>query len=112
MTLEEWARRVDAVLAQTTPPLPAHVANPDVYDRLRGRGVEKITVADPVWAHDRRFVVVRIAEDDSSLRASFVPRDEHDSAIPDATFHREKAYVRSDAGAVEAARDIAAFLSF
>jgi hypothetical protein len=112
MTLDEWAGRVDADLAAIAPDLPAHDANPDLYDRLRGRGVEKITVRDPVWGYERRFVVARVAEDDSSLRAPFVPRDEHDPAIPDAIATHEMTYMRSAAGAAAAARDIAAFLLF
>ncbi len=111
MTFEEWAGRVDAALAQIGAALPAHRSGREVYEALRARGVAKIAVDDPAWEHGGRAVSIRVAEDDAALRAAFVPRDGPDEAQPDEELSRLKTYVRSDVGAREAARDIAAFLT-
>ena len=70
------------------------------------------TAQDPVWQHDARIVAVRVAEDDSSLRAVFVPRDDADEAYPSQERSRTRAYLRGDMSAHDAARDIISFLRF
>jgi hypothetical protein len=111
MTIEEWAERVDALLAQHDPALSAHAGDRDVTEAMHARGVAKLAPGDPVWQHAGRAVAVRVAEDDATLRASFVPHDPTDAAVPDEEHSRLKMYVRSNAGAREAARDMAAFLT-
>ncbi len=111
MTIEEWAQRVDALLAEHGTDIAAHAAGTEVTEAMHARGVAKLGPDDPVWEHAGRAVAARVAEDDATLRASFVPRAAADPAMPDEELSRLKMYVRSDAGAREAARDIAAFLT-
>lgn len=118
MTIEEWAQRVDALLAanggapgERRTEFAAHASGRELTEALRARGAAKLAPGDPVWQHAGRAVAVRVAEDDATLRASFVPRDRTDAAQPDEELSRLKLYVRSDVGAREAARDIAAFLT-
>ncbi len=118
MTIEEWAEKVDALLAadggapgERRAGLAAHASGMDLTEAMHARGVTKLGPGDPVWQHAGRAVAVRVAEDDATLRASFVPRDRTDAAAPDEEQSRLKLYVRSDVGAREAARDIAAFLT-
>lgn len=111
MTIEEWAEKVDALLAEHGSALSAHASGMDVTEAMHARGVAKLAPGDPVWQHAGRAVAVWIAADDATLRASFVPRDPTDAAQPDEEQSRLKLYVRSDVGAREAARDIAAFLT-
>jgi hypothetical protein len=96
MTLAEWAARLDELAAGERPGLPGHEARAD---------------GNPAWSANGRTAWVRVAEDDATLRAFFVPRDRADAAIVDEERSTEKTYVRSDAGAREAARDIAHFLN-
>jgi hypothetical protein len=110
MTLEEWAGRVDAFLAQTVPAIEPHVEGPAIYEMLRERGIPRITPEDPAWRRNGRWASARVAEDDASLRVAFVPRDPVDTRYPDEERSHEKMYVRSDAGAREAALDITRFL--
>jgi hypothetical protein len=111
MTIEEWAARIDALLAEHGGGLTAHTSGMDVTEAMHARGVAKLAPGDPVWQHAGRAVAVWIAADDSTLRASFVPRGGADAAEPDEEHSRLKMYVRSDVGAREAARDITAFLT-
>jgi len=96
MTLEEWAARLDELAAGEGVATPPHARRDD---------------GNPSWTAGGRSAWVRIAEDDATLRAFFVPRDPADPAVPDEERSHEKTYVRSDAGAREAARDIARFLA-
>ncbi|MEA2663939.1 MAG: hypothetical protein QOI11_883 [Candidatus Eremiobacteraeota bacterium] len=111
MTIEEWAERVDALLAEHGAGLAAHASGMEVTEAMHARGVAKLQPGDPVWQHAGRAAAVWIAADDATLRASFVPRDRTDAAAPDEELSRLKMYVRSDVGAREAACDIAAFLT-
>ena len=109
MTLEEWAAHIDALLAQRTPQIEAHVESLSIYETLYDLGVRGITRDNPAWRHGGRWVSARVSEDDSSLRLMFIPRNEADEAYPDVEHSHEKLYFRSDAGAREAAIDIARF---
>lgn len=111
MTIEEWAARVDALLAEHGGGLAAHASGMDLTEAMHARGVAKLAPGDPVWQHAGRAVAVWVASDDSTLRGSFVPRDGADEAVPDEELSHLKMYVRSEIGAREAARDIAAFLT-
>lgn len=111
MTIEEWAQRVDALLAEHPAGLAAHASGIELIEALHARGVTKLAPGDPVWQHAGRTVAVWVASDDATLRGSFVPRDPTDTAQPDEELSRLKLYVRSDVGAREAARDIGAFLT-
>ena len=55
---------------------------------------------------------MRVAEDDSSLRAVFVPRDDADEAFPSQERSRTRMYLRGEPSARDAARDIISFLTF
>jgi hypothetical protein len=96
MTLEEWAARLDALAAAEGLGLPPHDLRED---------------GNPRWSANGRAAWVRVAEDDATLRAFFIPRDAGDTAVADEEHSREKTYVRSDVGAREAARDIARFFA-
>ncbi|MBV9439837.1 MAG: hypothetical protein JOZ24_07585 [Candidatus Eremiobacteraeota bacterium] len=93
MTLDEWARRVDVALRRIEPSLEPHCD-------------------DAAWTRAGRSVKVVIAEDDASLRAFFAPRDDDDPAASQPGFTRERIYMRGDADARSAAREVAAFLLF
>ncbi len=104
MTLEDWARRVDDVLATREPLLRQHVAaDSRAVEALRSCGVTKFTPGDPLWTANAGSVGARVAEDDATLRVVFIPGAQ--GAI------HERTFVRSDAGAVDAGAEIAAFLS-
>jgi hypothetical protein len=112
MTLEEWATRVDELIAAEGSDLPAHESGAEAAAQLRARGVARFTAQDPTWQYDGRIVAVRVAEDDSSLRAVFVPRDDADEAYPSRERSRTRTYLRGDTSAHDAARDIISFLTF
>jgi hypothetical protein len=95
MTIEEWADRVDALIAKSGTISAIHV----------GAHV-------PTWTSAGRSVRIRVAEDEASLRAFFTPRSATDTAVPDQQLGRERTYMRGDAGAHEAARDIVQFLAY
>jgi hypothetical protein len=97
MTLEEWADRVDELIGAEDPNPPAH---------------ETGAAQDPTWRYDGRIVAVRVAEDASSLRAVFVPRDDADEAFPSQERSRTRIYLRGEPSARDAARDIISFLTF
>jgi hypothetical protein len=112
MTLDEWARRVDELLGAAGTNLPKHETGPATAELLHAKGAVKFTAQDPAWRYGGRIVAVRVAEDDSSLRAVFVPRDEHDEAYPAEERSRVRTYLRGEPSARDAARDIATFLTF
>lgn len=93
MTLEEWADHVDGLLREIEPSLERHSE-------------------DASWTRAGRTVHVRVSEDDASLRAFFAPRSEDDPAAAQPSFNPEQMYVRSDADARRAAREVAGFLLF
>jgi hypothetical protein len=95
MTIEEWADRVDARIAESGTISVTHVG-----------------AHEPTWTSDGRSVRIRVAEDQASLRAFFTPRGAADTAVPDHQIGRERMYMRGEAGAHEAARDIVQFLAY
>jgi len=104
MNLDQWARRVDDVVLSRDPNLRTHVeADERALEALRACGVVRFGLGDPLWTGRGGSVGARVAEDDATLRAVFIPSDE--GAI------KEQTYVRSSEGANEAAAAIAAFLS-
>jgi hypothetical protein len=111
MTLDQWAARVDEHLSESAPDLPRHEAAGELADALNGDET-RFDRDDPVWRYRERTVAMRVAEDDASIRALFVPRDETDPAYPDSEHSRLRAYLRGEASARDAAGDIATFLTF
>jgi hypothetical protein len=95
MTLEEWADRVDALIAEGGAISVTHVG-----------------AHEPTWTSGGRSVRIRVAEDEASLRAFFTRRDATDTAVPDQQLGRERTFMRGEAGAHEAARDIVQFLTY
>jgi hypothetical protein len=112
MTLDQWAARVDEHLSEAAPDLPRHEAAGELADRLNADGETRFNPGDPAWQYRERTVAMRVAEDDASIRALFVPRDEMDPAYPAGEHSRLRAYVRGEASARDAAGDIATFLTF
>jgi hypothetical protein len=112
MTLDEWAQRVDELLGTIDASLPPHETGPGIAEALQARGETTFTPQDPAWRYGGRIVAARVAEDDSSLRAVFVPRDDADEAYPGQERTRLRTYLRGDLSAHDAARDIGSFLTF
>jgi hypothetical protein len=112
MTLDQWSARVDEHLIAAAPDLPRHEAAGELADALNAGGETRFDPDDPVWRYRERTVAMRVAEDDASIRAHFVPRDETDPAYPSGEHSRLRAYLRGESSARDAARDIATFFTF
>ena len=103
MTLDDWATRVDDAIAAQGLDVRGHArADERAVEALRACGITRFTVGDPLWTGDRGSIGARVAEDDATLRAVFIPAQAGDIS--------ERTYVRSAAGAVEAAGAIVNFL--
>ena len=103
MTLDEWAIAVDDAIAARGVDLRDHArADERAVEALRACGVMHFAPGDPLWTSARGSVGARVAEDDATLRAVFIPAQS--GAIA------ERTYVRSDVGARDAAAAIASFV--